>query len=43
MPTSKRLARQRALTSLKSQRERQMTWLKRAVAVAVIALAAGLL
>jgi len=38
MPASKRLARRRALTSA-----RQMTWLKRGIAVAVIALAAGLL
>ena len=43
MATSKRLARQRALSSQKAQHERRMTWLKRAIAVAVIALAAGLL
>jgi uncharacterized membrane protein YbhN (UPF0104 family) len=43
MATSKRLTRRRALSSLRAQRERRMTWLKRGIAVAVIALAAGLL
>lgn len=43
MTGSKRLERRRALASLRDQRERQFAWLKRAAAVAVVALAAFLL
>jgi uncharacterized membrane protein YbhN (UPF0104 family) len=43
MPGSKRIERRRALASLREQRERQLAWLKRAAAVAVVALAAFLL
>jgi len=43
MAGNKRITRRRAPASLRAQHQRRMTWLKRIVAVAVIALAAGLL
>ena len=43
MATSKRSQRRRALASLKAQHQRRMTWLKRAAAVAVVALGAFLI
>jgi uncharacterized membrane protein YbhN (UPF0104 family) len=43
MAGSKRITRRRAPASFRAQHERRMTWLKRIIAVAVIALAAGLL
>jgi uncharacterized membrane protein YbhN (UPF0104 family) len=39
----KRITRRRAATSHKAQRQRYLTWLKRGIAVAIVALAAGLL
>ena len=43
MAGSKRISRKRAPASVKAQHQRYMTWLKRGVAVAIIALAAALL
>src|SRR5215212_9779204 len=43
MAGSKRITRRRAPASFRAQHQRRMTWLKRIVAVAVIALAAALL
>jgi uncharacterized membrane protein YbhN (UPF0104 family) len=43
MARSKRIMRKRAPASLQAQQQRQLTWLKRAAAVAVIALAGFLL
>lgn len=43
MAGSKRITRKRAVSSVKAQQERQISWIKRIIAVAIIALAAALL
>lgn len=43
MAGSKRMTRRRAPSSIREQHQRQMTWLKRGIAAAIIALAAALL
>lgn len=43
MAGSKRMTRRRAPSSIRAQNQRQMTWLKRGIALAIIALAAALL
>ena len=43
MAGSKRISRKRAASSMKTQHARQMTWIKRIIAIAIIALAGGLL
>ena len=43
MAGSKRIRRKRAVSSKQAQHARQMTWIKRIIAIAIIALAGGLL